>query len=116
PLHDALPIFITPGDLTSSSPAARSLTREGAKRSQTVRAGATLVCCIGATIGKVGQATIASAFNQQINAIEWSDEVNDTFGFWQLRLMRNEVARAGASTTLPILRSEAHTSELQSRF
>ena len=95
--------FITPGDLASSSPAARSLTREGAKRSQTVRDGATLVCCIGATIGKVGQATIASAFNQQINAIEWSDEVNDTFGFWQLRLMRNEVARAGASTTLPIL-------------
>src|SRR5690606_31226943 len=59
--------FITPGDLESGEPAKRTVTEAGARASATVTTGATLVCCIGATIGKVGKATTLCAFNQQIN-------------------------------------------------
>jgi len=68
--------FVTPGDLETDAPVKRSLTHEGARQSRTVRAGSALVCCIGATIGKMGMAAGETAFNQQINAVEWSDEID----------------------------------------
>jgi type I restriction enzyme S subunit len=96
--------FITPGDLESETPVKRSLTEAGAKESVTVRAGATLVCCIGATIGKTGFAAARSAFNQQINAVEWGSEVHDDYGFAVVRLFKPTIVGWGASTTLPILK------------
>lgn len=98
--------FITPGDLNSSQPVKRSLSEQGAKRSRTVRAGATLVCCIGATIGKMDRAKELSAFNQQINAIEWGGEIDPVYGFYATQLLRSTIIHKGkgASTTLPILK------------
>lgn len=74
--------------------------------SRTVSAGATLVCCIGATIGKVGMSTELSAFNQQINAIEWSDQVLPAFGYFAMQQIKPEIIHRGkgAATTLPILK------------
>ena len=96
--------FITPGDLETFNPAPRFLTDEGAMNSRIVRKGATLVCCIGATIGKVGRASIQSAFNQQINAIEWGGEYNDLFGEMLMRFMKPIIIQNGrAGTTLPII-------------
>lgn len=79
----------------------------GAQESGTVRKGATLVCCIGATIGKMGTARERSAFNQQINAVEWSQEVDDIYGFVALRFFRPTIKMWGASTTLPILKKSS---------
>jgi len=74
--------FVTPGDLTDSwIETKRTLTEEGARNSRTVQRGATLICCIGATIGKMGKATSFSGFNQQINSIEWkASKVDADFG------------------------------------
>ncbi len=99
--------FITPGDLESDLSVKRSLTEAGAQEGVTVRRGATLVCCIGATIGKVGKAVIRSAFNQQINAVEWGPSVHDSYGFEVLRFFKPTVVAWGASTTLPILKKSA---------
>ncbi len=99
--------FITPGDLESEAPIKRSLTEAGAKESVTVRSGASLICCIGATIGKTGKAIVRSAFNQQINAVEWGPEVNDSYGFAVLRFFKPTIVAWGASTTLPILKKSA---------
>ena len=96
--------FVTPGDLGSGEPARRTVTDEGAAASRVVRAGATLVCCIGATIGKMDKARERSAFNQQINAIEWASSVNDDYGYYALTFFKRKIASDGASTTLPILR------------
>lgn len=98
--------FVTPGDLESDEAVKRSLTTEGAKESRTVRAGATLVCCIG-TIGKMDIARVRSAFNQQINAIEWSDEVDDHYGHAVLQFFRPTIKSWGASTTVPILKKSS---------
>lgn len=95
--------FVTPGDLESDAPVARSVTSQGAAHSRTVEPGATLVCCIGATIGKVGLASARVAFNQQINAVEWGPDVDCAYGYWATRSIRPLIVARGASTTLPLL-------------
>ncbi|MFH1007978.1 MAG: restriction endonuclease subunit S [Candidatus Latescibacterota bacterium] len=99
--------FITPGDLERDEPVKRSLTNAGAEESATIRAGAVLVCCIGATIGKMAKARERSAFNQQINAVEWTGEVDDCYGLAVLRFFKPTIVAWGASTTLPILKKSA---------
>ncbi|EXI90133.1 MAG: EcoKI restriction-modification system protein HsdS [Candidatus Accumulibacter regalis] len=99
--------FVTPADLAREGFVKRTVTEEGAAEAATVRAGASLVCCIGATIGKMGKAEHRSAFNQQINAVEWSDAVNDDFGLNVLRFFKPQIAAWGASTTLPILKKSS---------
>ena len=98
--------FITPGDLGSHCFAKRTLSESGLVKSRTVRAGATLVCCIGATIGKMDIATQFAAFNQQINAVEWGPKVHPIFGFYAMKQLRETIIHKGkgASTTLPILK------------
>lgn len=98
--------FVTPGDLGSNEPVKRSLSESGAGKSRTVAPGATFVCCIGATIGKMGRAAERSAFNQQINAVEWNDNIDPVFGFYATQQIRSIVIHKGkgASTTLPILK------------
>ncbi|ABI76570.1 type I restriction-modification system, S subunit [Hyphomonas neptunium ATCC 15444] len=98
--------FVTPGDLGSGEAVKRSLTEAGAQKSRLVGPGATLVCCIGATIGKMGQARERSAFNQQINAVDWGDRIGAAFGFFAVQQIRSLIIHKGkgASTTLPILK------------
>lgn len=96
--------FVTPGDLGSLvRNSRRTLSMEGALKSRTVPAGSTLVCCIGATIGKVGLAMRKCAFNQQINAVTWHDRVDSIYGYYLLYFLSGEIARRGSSTTLPII-------------
>jgi hypothetical protein len=94
--------FITPGDLESSEPVRRSITEAGAKEVDVVRAGSTLVCCIGATIGKVGMALKESAFNQQLNAVVWGGDIDDHFGYEVMRFFKPTIVSWGASTSYAI--------------
>lgn len=97
--------FITPSDLDSENPIRRTLSEHGASKSRTVSKGATLVCCIG-SIGKMRKTETRSAFNQQINAIEWGPEIDADFGFFVVQSQRQVVEQMGkrAATTLPILK------------
>ena len=82
----------------------RFLSKEGAAKSVVVKKGSALVCCIGATIGKMDKAKTESAFNQQLNAVEWSDEINDVYGIYALRNIKNKIINSGSITTMPILK------------
>lgn len=100
--------FITPGDLEKDTlHSERFLSEAGAVNVGTVRAGTTLVCCIGATIGKTDKTRVRSAFNQQINAIEWDSTVEDDFGLYLMRFFSRVVVERGHSTTLPILKKSS---------
>ena len=103
--NGAIP-FITPGDLESDQPIKRTVTNAGAEASRTVDAGATLVCCIG-TIGKIGRSTVRSAFNQQINAVEWGLSIHAEYGFSVMRFFKPKIVSWGSSTTLPILKKSS---------
>ncbi len=97
--------FITPGDLERNTrEPARYLTEAGSAEVRIVRAGSTLVCCIGATIGKTDLTWKISAFNQQINAIEWGKEIEDEFGVACLKQCADVVVRQASKTALPILK------------
>lgn len=96
--------FITPADLElGQDKYSRYVTPEGAQNSRIVRTGSTLVCCIGATIGKVDRAIVYSCFNQQINAIEWNENINDIFGLYLFRQIAPLIRNKASHTTLPIL-------------
>ncbi len=99
--------FVTPGDLESDEPVKRNVTDAGAEASKTVHAGATLVCCIGATIGKIGKSTVRSAFNQQINAVEWGEKIHPEYGCAVMRFFKPTIMAWGSSTTLPILKKSS---------
>ena len=99
--------FVTPGDLGTSEPVRRTVTELGANAIRTVRQGAALVCCIGATIGKMDKARHRSAFNQQINAVEWKSRIADDYGLRALMLLKDTIVSAGTSTTLPILKKSS---------
>ena len=99
--------FITPGDLESDQPIKRTVTDAGAEASRTVGVGATLVCCIGATIGKIGKSTVRSAFNQQINAVEWGERMHAEYGCAVMRFFKPTIITWGSSTTLPILKKSS---------
>ena len=106
-MFDGVIPFITPGDLESDHPIKRTVTDAGADASRTVGAGATLVCCIGATIGKIGKSTMRSAFNQQINAVEWGERVHAEYGCAVMRFFKPTIIAWGSSTTLPILKKSS---------
>lgn len=97
--------FVTPGDLSGRvDSSVREVTQEGAEHSKVCRTGSLLVCCIGATIGKVGIAGCPVAFNQQINAQEWGGEISDAYGFFVFKLFPELVRERAIQTTLPILK------------
>lgn len=98
--------FVTPADLDSDTEPSRTVTEAGAAESRVVRAGATLVCCIG-SIGKIGRAARKSAFNQQINAVEWGPEIDDDYGLTALRHYKSLMERLAPSSLLPILKKSS---------
>ena len=102
-MFDGKIAFVTPGDLDNNAAIKRTVTEAGAAKSRTVRAGSTMVCCIG-TIGKMKKISVRSAFNQQINAVEWSDSVDDDYGFQALQFTKETMKLLSPSTTLPILK------------
>lgn len=100
--------FVTPGDLGGIiNVSRRSLTVAGASKSRLAPSGSVLVCCIGATIGKMGYAQIDCAFNQQINAVIWGSKIKPKYGYYALRFFAEEIAHQGSSTTMPILKKSA---------
>jgi len=97
--------FVTPGDLDSNvKRISRWLSLDGAEYSRTCRNGSLMVCCIGATIGKVAMANRKSAFNQQINVVEWFDLVDDIFGYYFFKMNPLLITENAIKTTLPILK------------
>ena len=99
---DSVP-FATPGDLESGEETRRWLSETGAHTVPQVAEGSLLVCCIGATIGKVGIAVHRAAFNQQINAVEWGPRILPSYGLFAGRSLRPRIISMAPTTTLPIL-------------
>lgn len=73
------------------TPAAEHLSEVGAKKARTVTAGALLVACIAGSVESIGRAALTDrsvSFNQQINAIQPSKEVNPLYLYGLFKLSR----------------------------
>jgi type I restriction enzyme S subunit len=95
--------FATPGDLDGRlASTERTLTNGGAEYTRVVRAGSALVGCIG-NIGKMAKTPVRCAFNQQINAVEWNEQIHDDYGIAALAFAIPQMMALSSSTTVPIL-------------
>jgi type I restriction enzyme, S subunit len=80
----------------------RKISEEGIAKSKVVQAKATLVVCIGSTIGKVAQTIKRTAFNQQINAVICHSVDPDYFYAISTRLGQ-ELNKLSGNTAVPII-------------
>ncbi len=89
-------------DLTGApSMATRWLSPAAAEQGKPAPAGSTLVCTIGATVGKAGRIIEAAYFNQQITAVWWN--MNSEYLYWALSAARSALKGLSVGNTLPIL-------------
>lgn len=96
--------FVTPTDLRGViKKSTRKISQKGADAITLVRSGSTLVGCIG-DVGRVGYVEMPVTFNQQINAVDWNNElINDIYGFHVLCYMEDVFKNKSVSAVVPIL-------------
>ena len=95
-----------PADLETALPllhTAENISEKGSLVARIVPAGSVLVCCIGATLGKVGLAGTEVAINQQINALVPSAKATPEFVYSFCLLNARSFMAAATQATLPIL-------------
>ena len=96
--------WVTPEDLASSVRASRWLRKAGEAQVRRLLPGAVLVCCIGATLGKVGFSKEPISTNQQITGITAHDD--GRYLYYGLLAAREELKRLAVGNTLPILNNQ----------
>lgn len=98
--------FVTPGDLGKQRDIAtseRTLSAKGASLARTVPAGATLVTCIGSTIGKVGLSATELATNQQINSVIPNSDHDPAFIYYQIEALTDTFKSLAGTQAVPLL-------------
>ncbi len=99
--------FIGPSELGYSIPittSTKNLSELGSKKARVLPKNSVLVCCIGATIGKVGFAGTELVTNQQINSLVFDEnKVCPRYAFYYCQTIEKLIRHQGSSTTLPIL-------------
>ena len=82
---------------------------ESVLRDNEARAGSTLVCAIGATLGKTGWIESPAYFNQQITSTtSISKSLTDRFLYWSLVSAIDGMKEISVGNTLPILNNDKH--------
>ena len=99
--------FVSPADLGTIKIIKESkkyLSEEGKKQARAIPKGAVMLCCIGATIGKVGIAGRELVTNQQINSLIFDEKIVDSlFGYYFCTTLKSLLKGKSHSTTLPII-------------
>ena len=96
--------WVRPEDLNESgrpTEASKFLSADAWNGCRPIRANSVLVCCIGATLGKVGLIRSPAVTNQQITAIE--SEMDGSYLFAAMTAARQEIQAMSVGNTLPIL-------------
>lgn len=109
--------FVKPTDLNQGRNilgAIDTLSNEGKKNARIIRAGATCVCCIGATISKCGFLQVEATTNQQINSVIPFDFMDDLFVYYYCCSddFKQRLIDRSSATTLPII-SKGKMAELK---
>lgn len=82
------------GDAVFVTPSTEHLSEVGARRARTVTNGALLVACIAGSVESIGRAALTDrtvSFNQQINAIQPSQDVNPLYLYGLFKLSRSYI-------------------------
>ncbi len=100
---DAIP-FVKPTELVDRGirSAPSGLAPQAMGKARVVPTGAVLVSCIG-NLGKTGIAQVPVAFNQQINAVVFNENVIPEFGFYYAQTLKPWLYGQSSATTIPIV-------------
>ena len=100
---DAIP-FVKPTELVDRGirSAPSGLAPQAMGKARVVPTGAVLVSCIG-NLGKTGIAKVPVAFNQQINAVVFNENVIPEFGFFYVQTLKPWLYGESSATTIPIV-------------
>lgn len=104
--YDGEYLFVSPADIDKNRyvyTTSTTLTKEGFEKCRKIKKGAPLFVCIGSTIGKVGQATVDCATNQQINSVICNSKNIDDFVFNLLELKSKRIALLAGNQAVPIV-------------
>ena len=96
--------FVKPTELVDRGIrfAPAGLANQALGKARVVPVGAVLVSCIG-NLGKTGLAKVPVAFNQQINAVVFNENVVPEFGFYYAQTLKTWLYGESSATTLPIV-------------
>lgn len=101
------PSWFRPEDLDGSgcpSSSSKRLSEDGAAELRGFAAGSTLICAIGASLGKVGIVDHAAFCNQQITAVQTN--LSDRFAFYSLSTAREAIVALSVGNTIPIINND----------
>lgn len=101
---DGSVMWIRPENLTAHSTSEKKLSTAGLTQMHVLPAGTTLVCCIGATLGKIGYIEAPAVTNQQITALQSS--ADGRFLFYKMKALNDQLWKLSVGNTLPILNNE----------
>lgn len=93
--------------LTYITDTKEKLTQKGAELAKLVEPLTPLVCCIG-TIGKVGVSDCIVSFNQQINAVCFSENIEKRFGLYSIIAQEEQHQFFANGNVLKILNTKSH--------
>lgn len=99
--------WVRPDDLLESGAdtvASRFISLDAASELKPAPAGATLLCCIGATLGKAGHTVTETYFNQQITSISW--KMHPKYLFYLISGLKDAIRSLSVGNTLSILNNE----------
>lgn len=99
--------WLRPDDLNelgNPSSATRYIDQEGASQLNIAQSGATLICCIGGSLGKSGQIIEPAYFNQQITSVTWN--MNRRYLYYLISGLKEAIRSLSVGNTLPILNNE----------
>lgn len=103
-------LWVKPDNLNGLKPITdtkEKLTQKGRELARIVEPLTPLVCCIG-TIGKVGVSKFSVSFNQQINAVCFSEKIENRFGLYSLIAQEEQHQFFANGNVLKILNTEGH--------
>jgi type I restriction enzyme S subunit len=97
--------FVSPVDLGDEryiTGTQKTLTNQGAQQARLLPPGSILVTCIG-ILGKVGQAETTLATNQQINSLIPSAEIDASYAYWSMHLLKPQLVVEAGLQVVPIV-------------
>ena len=97
---------MSPADLRGDkyiSETSTKLTEEGFAKTRVIPQGATMVTCIGSTIGKMGMASYEMSTNQQINSVISNTQTDSQYLYYAIQARFPRYSQSIAVQAVPIL-------------
>jgi len=106
-------LFVSPADISDCryiEKTKTTLSAQGFKETRPIKANSILFVCIGSTIGKIAQNRYECATNQQINSVIPNADFSDSFVYYALSGISEQIANLAGIQAVPIVNKSLFSS------